>query len=152
VAHGRVTETIPAPARAVFDLIHDYPRRLEWDTLLQAAYLDGGNTGAGKGATAVCVGKWCLGDIALKTVYVTFDRPKVAAVKMLNEPPFFRYWAASLRHEDLGGNTSRVTYTFHFTARPRLRPILEPLMGFVFEQETRKRLRALKEHFERHPA
>lgn len=54
MAHGRVTETIPAPAREVFDLVHDYPRRLEWDTLLRAAYLDDGNTEAAKGATSVC--------------------------------------------------------------------------------------------------
>jgi hypothetical protein len=37
MAHGEVTEIIPAPSQAVFDLIHDYSRRLEWDTLLQAA-------------------------------------------------------------------------------------------------------------------
>jgi len=94
--------------------------------------------------------KWYLGGIALKTVYVTFDPPKIAAVKMLNRPPFFGTWAASLRHEDLGDGQSRVTYTFTFTAKPRtLRFILEPLMGIIFELETWKRLRALKRHFER---
>ena len=32
--HGSVTETIPAPSSEVFRLLHDYDRRLEWDTLL----------------------------------------------------------------------------------------------------------------------
>ena len=45
--HGEVSETIPAPSSAVFDLLHDYARRLEWDTLLQSAYLDDGHTAAG---------------------------------------------------------------------------------------------------------
>lgn len=152
MAHGKVTETIPARSGEVFALIHDYDRRLEWDTLLRSAYLDDGNTEAARGATAVCTGKWYLGGIALKTVYVTFDPPKLAAVKMLNKPPFFGSWAASLRHEDIGEGRSRVTYTFTFTAKPRsLRFVLEPLMNVVFELETRKRLRALKRHFERRP-
>jgi hypothetical protein len=150
VAHGRVTETIPAPARQVFDLVHDYPRRLEWDTLLSAAYLDDGYTEAAKGATSVCVGKWYLGGIALKTVYVVFDRPGVAAVKMVNRPPFFDSWAASLRHEDTGQDSSRITYAFHFTTKPEvLRFVLDPLMGVVFEFEVKRRLRALKRHFSR---
>ena len=66
MAHGMVTGTIPAPAREVFDLVHDYPRRLEWDTLLSAAYLDDGHTEARKGATSVCVGKWYLGRLVRK--------------------------------------------------------------------------------------
>ena len=144
MAHGRVSTILPAPSAAVFDLLHDYDRRLEWDTLLQAAYLDDGYTAAARGATSVCVGRKTLGGIALKTVYVTFDRPVVAAVKLVNTPPFFATWAASIRHEDLAGGTSRITYTFTFTARPRwLRFALEPVMQRVFAWETRKRLRAL---------
>ncbi len=149
MAHGKVIEIIPESSSEVFDTLHDYPRRLEWDTLLQAAYLEDGYTEAVKGSTAVCVGKWYLGSIALKTVYVTFDRPKIAAVKMINQPPFFGSWAASLRHEDLDNGVSRITYTFQFTAKPRfLRFALEPVMSKVFELETKKRLRALKGHFE----
>ncbi|MGE5851317.1 MAG: SRPBCC family protein [Candidatus Methylomirabilota bacterium] len=153
MAHGEVTEIIPAPSQAVFDLIHDYSRRLEWDTLLQAAYLTDGYTVAGKGVTSVCVGRWSLGGISLKTVYVTFDRPALAAVKMVNQPPFFQSWAASIHHEDLSPSKSRVTYKFQFTSRPRaLRLILEPILGRVFLWETRKRLQALKAYFMRRAA
>jgi hypothetical protein len=150
VAHDRVTETIPAPAREVFDLVHHHPRRLEWDTLLSAAYLDDGYTEAGKGVTSVCVGKWYLGRLALKTVYVVFDRPAVVAVKMVNHPSFFGSWAAPLRHEDTGDGSSRITYAFRFTAKPEVRRfVLDPLMGAIFESEVPKRLRALKLHFGR---
>src|SRR5215510_16233666 len=99
--HAEVTELIPAPSSAVFDLLHDYTRRLEWDTLLQAAYLEDGHLVAAKGVTSVCVGRRSLGGIALKTVYVTFERPILASVKMTNQPPFFRSWAASIHHENL---------------------------------------------------
>ena len=146
--HGKVSAIIPAPSAAVFDLLHDYGRRLEWDTLLRAAYLADGYTEARQGATSVCVGRRSLGGFALKTVYVNFDRPHLAAVKLVNRPPFFGTWAASIRHEDLAGGRSRVTYTFNFTAKPRwLRFALEPLMARIFAWETRRRLRALAAYF-----
>ena len=148
MAHGEVQEIIPAPSSVVFNLIHDYTRRLEWDTLLQAAYLDDGHTAAGLGATSVCVGRWSLGGIALKTVYVTFNRPTLAAVKMVNSPAFFRSWAASIRHEDLSDHESRITYKFHFTTKPQvLQFVLDPLMKMIFLWETRKRLQALRAFF-----
>ena len=148
MAHSEISEVIPAPSGAVFDLLHDYTRRLEWDTLLEAAYLDGGAKAAAKGVTAVCVGRKSLGSIALKTVYVTFEPPTLAAVKMVNAPMFFQSWAASIRHEDVSVHESRLIYKFNFTAKPRfLRFILEPLMNQLFVWETRKRLRALKAFF-----
>lgn len=143
-----VSLDIPAPSGAVFDLVHDYDRRLTWDTLLSEAYLDDGFTEAKVGATSVCVGRRSLGRLAFKTVYVSFDRPRVAAVKLIGSPRFFASWAASIRHADLGPDSSRITYTYHFTARPAwLRWFLEPLMAWAFRRETEKRLVALREHF-----
>ncbi|HRQ39004.1 MAG TPA: SRPBCC family protein [Chloroflexota bacterium] len=148
MAHGEVSEIIPATCEVVFDLVHDYGRRLEWDTLLQAAYLADGFTAVDLGTTTVCVGRRSLGGIALKTVYVSFQRPSVAAVKMVNNPPFFQTWAASIRHEPIAPDASRITYKFHFTARPRfLRFILDPIIQRIFLWETRKRLQALRDFF-----
>ena len=150
MAHGEISESLPAPSAVVFDLLHDYQRRLEWDTLLRAAYLEGGHAVAGEGVTSVCVGRRSLGGIALRTVYVTFRRPMLAAVKMVNAPPFFGAWAASIRHEDLSASESRITYRFHFTAQPRLlRFILEPVMRAVFVWETRKRIGSLRAYLAR---
>lgn len=150
MAHGEVSEIIPAPSSVVFDLLHDYTRRLEWDTLLRAAYLADGHTVAGKGVTSVCVGRRSLGGLALKTVYVTFDRPTLAAVKMVNAPAFFQAWAASIHHEDISDHESRITYKFHFTTKPRLLQfILDPIIERVFLWETRKRLQALRAFFAR---
>ena len=150
MAHGEISESMPAPSAVVFDLLHDYRRRLEWDTLLRAAYLEGGHRVAGKGVTSVCVGRRALGGIALRTIYVTFERPALAAVKMVNAPAFFETWAASIHHEDVSACESRMTYRFHFRAKPRLLGfMLEPLMKAVFVWETRKRLRALRSYLER---
>jgi Polyketide cyclase / dehydrase and lipid transport len=148
MAHGSVSAIIPAPSADVFDLLHDYGRRLEWDTLLRAAYLTDGHTVACKGATSVCVGRRMLGSLAFKTVYVTFERPTRAAVKLVNAPACFETWAATIQHQDIAAHESRITYTFHFTVRPRvLQPLLDPIMERIFRWETQKRLRALQHYF-----
>ena len=145
---AEIKETIPASAADVFKLIHDYKRRLEWDTLLQEAYLEPEFSEAARGAISVCRGKTFLGGFALRTEYVSFEKGKVAAVKLLDNPPFFDTFAASIRHFPIDENLSEIIYKVNFTAKPSfLRPILHPLMRMVFVWETRKRLAALKKFF-----
>lgn len=145
---AEIKEIMPASAEAVFDLLHDYQRRLEWDTLLQKAYLEDDFSESCKGAISVCQGKAILGGFALRTQYVTFERGKVAAVKMLNQPPFFDTFAASIRHTEISENQSEIIYKFNFTAKPKfLRWLLHPIMNRIFAWETRKRLQSLKEFF-----
>ena len=149
--HGSVSVAIPASSAAVFRLLHDYNRRLEWDTLLQDARLCPGWTEAQLHATSICTGRWFLGGIALETQYVSFKPPELAAVKMLNRPPFFETFAATIRHRDVIDGTSSVEYIYHFTARPSwLRWLLNPVMGAVFRWETRKRLHSLLRFFLMH--
>ena len=137
---------MPCCSAVVFDLLHDYSRRLEWDTLLREARFTGGHTVAKAGATTLCVGKPLLGIIGIETTYVTFARGVVAAVNMINRPPFFDSFAASIRHHDLSEGSS-VTYKLTFRARPRcLRWLLEPIMMIVLRHETKERLRALSCH------
>ena len=146
---AEIKEIIPASAAAVFELIHDYRRRLEWDTLLQEARLEPEFAEAGRGAISVCRGKPILGGFALRTQYVSFEKGKVAAIKMLNQPPFFDTFAASIRHFAIDENHSEVIYKVNFTAKPRwLRPILHPMMRAIFVWETRKRLEGLKNFFQ----
>ena len=140
---------VSAPSIDVFDLIHDYARRLEWDTLLSEAYVEPGFDGAARGAVAVCRGKGLLGIITMRTEYVSFERGKVAAVKMLGRPPFFESFAASIRHRDLDDGRSEVVYKLNFRARPRvLSGLLHPPMLALLRWETRKRLSALRRSFE----
>ncbi|HTF80630.1 MAG TPA: SRPBCC family protein, partial [Cytophagales bacterium] len=63
----------------VFDYTQDYNNRLKWDTFLIEAYLLDNATHAGKGVKAWCVSRNGLG---METQYVSFNRPKVTAVKM----------------------------------------------------------------------
>lgn len=138
-----VTQKMPVAADQVFAVLHDYSRRLEWDTLLRDARLTRGHLRAEKGATSLCVGKALGGLVGIETRYVTFRPGELAAVEMLNCPPFFEKFAASIRHHNLPDG-SLATYKLHFTARPRpLRWLLEPIMLIYLRHETQRRLQAL---------
>lgn len=143
---GIVTQQMPVGSAAVFSLLHDYDRRLEWDTLLREAYLTNGYTHACKGATSCCVGKPLLGAIAMETRYIAFKKPHMASVKLMNRPPFFESFAASIKHAD-NDKGSTADYTFHFRARPAwMRRLLEPMMLKALERETANRLQALADY------
>jgi hypothetical protein len=144
-AHAVVRQQVAADVATTFDLVHDYRRRLEWDTLLRRAETLGGAAPA-KGVEAVCSARWRLGGLSFRTRYVTFDRPELAAVVLVGQPPLFETWAASIRHRPLDEG-SELVYTLTFTCRPaRLARVLEPVALAAFRWETRRRLRALAAH------
>lgn len=146
---AEIREIIPASANEVFALVHDYERRLEWDTLLGKAYLEPEFEKAEKGAISVCRGQRILGGFAIRTEYVSFEPGRVAAVKMLNRPPFFESFAASIRHVPVDDENSEVIYKANFTGKSQfLHFVLDPLMRRVFIWETGKRLRALRKFFQ----
>jgi hypothetical protein len=74
----------------IFDFTQDYQNRLKWDTFLKKAELIHGAEEAGMGVQSYCVAQNGLG---MTTEYVSFNRPKVVAIKMTQGPFFFnRSW------------------------------------------------------------
>jgi polyketide cyclase/dehydrase/lipid transport protein len=137
-----ISTVIRSSPEQVFEILHDYGRRLEWDTLLTRAELLGGATAAGVGVRTLCEGR----GVPMETEYVSFVPGKVAAVKLLARQFPFETFAASIRHERIGDDRSRVIYVYAFTTRRRwLAPVANALLWF----ETRKRLSALKRYVER---
>jgi hypothetical protein len=140
---------IRATPEAVFDLIHDYGRRLDWDPFLREARLLDGATEAGPGVKALCTARRGFGGLAMETVYVSYDRPRVAAVRMTRGPAVLASFAASLRQRALEGGATRVTYRFHCTTRPGwLRALLDPMAAALFLREVEGRLARLKRYLE----
>lgn len=139
---------IRAEPEVVFDFIHDYSRRLEWDPFLSEARLLDGMLCAGPGVRVWCRARtWRVG---METVYVSWLRPRVAAVKMTKGPVVLRSFAASLRQEPIRPGWTRVRYRTSLSTRPRwLAWLLEPLVSGWFRRETRRRLACLKKSLER---
>lgn len=145
-----ISQIIDRSCEEVFDLLHNYARRLEGDTLLRKACLLHGASQAGVGVQSLCAGKWAKGGIPMITEYVSFKRGEYAAVKLINKPLFFQSFAATIRHNFLGESRSQVTYTYHFEAKPKwLAWFLEPVMNLWLKKETGKRLLALKNFLEK---
>ena len=143
---------IAAAPGEVFDLLHDYGRRLEWDPFLRRAELLDGATSAGVGVEARCTARWRSGGLGMDVVYVSFKPPTVAAITMTRGPWPIRSFAASLRQVPAGDGLTRVTYKFHFTVRPAwAAPLLRPAFARFFAGETRRRLEHLKTFLEARP-
>jgi hypothetical protein len=141
---------IRATCDAVFDLVHDYDRRLEWDSMLSRAMLLNGATNADAGVRSLCVGTWKGAFLGVETEYIRFERGRVAAVKLTNRPLWFDHFAATIRHERIDDARSRTTYIYSFRARPRLlAPFIEPIMRLLITREVRTRLQSLRRHLER---
>ncbi len=133
---------ITASPEELFALTQDYARRLEWDPFLKSAALVGGATAAGVGVRAYCVAKSGLG---METEYVSFNPPRVTAVKMTRGPWLIGSFAGSWRFEDISPRQTRVWFCYHVRARPKwLSWLLTPILIRVFARDTRKRLAALK--------
>ncbi len=133
---------IDAPATWLFDLTQDYNRRLDWDPYLVKAELHGDQAGVG-------VRAWCVSRYprwGMETEYVTYDRPKVVAIKMTKGPRMLAMFAGSWRFADRGGAT-RVTFRYRFETRSAL---LAPLTARVFAWDIGRRLAGLRAYALRH--
>ena len=93
--------------------------------------------------------RWLRGGLGMDVVYLSFDRPRVAAIEMVRGPWPIAAFHASLKQVGLhGGRRTRVTYAYHFTTRPRiLAPLVRPAFDRFFATETQGRLEALRRHF-----
>jgi hypothetical protein len=82
--------------------------------------------------------------LTMTVEYVSLDRPRVVAMKMLRGPWFFRAFAGSWRFTPTEGGTE-VEFRYAFEARGRwLGWVLHPLIRWVFRRDIRARLRGLQ--------
>ncbi|MBE0672707.1 MAG: SRPBCC family protein [Anaerolineales bacterium] len=139
-----ISVEINAPCTAVFETIHNYDCRLEWDTMLSKAQLLDGAKSADVGVRSVCVGTWRSLYLALETEYIRYDPGRVAAIQLINRPPFFEKFAATIQHIPISPSKSHTTYIYFFKARPQLIALfLEPLMNMLLKREIQMRLNSL---------
>jgi ribosome-associated toxin RatA of RatAB toxin-antitoxin module len=140
--------TIHTEAAVAFDFTQDYDSRLSWDTFLKKAELIEGATEAAKGVKAYCVAKNGLG---METEYVSFNRPKVTAVKMTRGPFLFKSFLGSWTFKELANDLTQVTFLYSF----ELRFPFSLLTSFIrqnLQRNVRQRLLDLKSCLEERPA
>lgn len=112
----KFTETIliDEMPEQVFDFTQDYNKRLKWDTFLKRADLIDGATKADKGVKAYCVAK---NGIGMVTEYVTYNRPKVTAIKMTDGPFMFKSFVGSWTFNEISNDKTEVIFLYSFSLR-----------------------------------
>jgi ribosome-associated toxin RatA of RatAB toxin-antitoxin module len=143
----KFTETIIIEAKQeqVFDFTQDYNKRLKWDTFLKKAYLIDGATMAHKGVKAYCVAKNGLGMV---TEYVTYNRPKVTAIKMTSGPFMFKSFLGSWTFKEFSTDKTEVIFLYSFLLRFPF-SILSTYIKRNLQRNVRQRLIDLKNNIEK---
>jgi hypothetical protein len=145
MAHRRFEFAMPASEAVVFDAFHHHQWRLRWDSLVRATSVQGGAPCPFVGAVTESAGAGLLRALSMRTRFVSFDRPRVAAATMVGRSFPFRRWAASMQHRGDGPGRSVLIYTYNLEVGPgMLRWLLEPPVVWAFNWQTRRRFGRLQ--------
>jgi ribosome-associated toxin RatA of RatAB toxin-antitoxin module len=143
----KFTESILIDEKAenVFDFTQDYNKRLKWDTFLKKADLIEGATTADKGVKAYCVAKNGLGMV---TEYVTYNRPKVTAIKMTEGPFMFKSFLGSWTFKEISNDKTEVIFLYSFSLKFPFN-ILTKYIKTILHKNVQQRLIDLKYSIEK---
>lgn len=131
-------------AEHIFDYTQDYTNRLTWDRFLAKAELLGNHTIPSKGAKAWCVAR---NGVGMETEYVSYNRPKVTAIKMTKGPFLFKEFAGSWNFIEAHPGITTVTFLYTFKTRfPFI--LFDHIIKYVLRRNVRKRLLDLKRNVE----
>lgn len=151
MAHKKLIFPMPADASIVFDAFHYHQWRAHWDSLVSATHVLGGAPCPFVGAITENAGAGVLRGLSMRTQFLSYDRPKVAAAAMLGQSFPFTRWAASMRHLAAEPGQSVLIYTYTFELGPQLLSwLLTPIVEMVFNWQTRKRFGRLHEFLTTH--
>jgi ribosome-associated toxin RatA of RatAB toxin-antitoxin module len=132
---------INRPAFDIFQLLHDYDKRLLWDPFLSEARIVSGSVGVG--CRVICTEKKM--GLNMETEYVSFRPPRLAAVRMTKGPCFLSEFTGTWLLENLQDDLTKVHFHYNVKARPA---ILTPVMRALFLHESKLRLEKLKSYLE----
>jgi hypothetical protein len=151
MAHRRLEFPMPASESVVFDAFHYHHWRSRWDSLVSATHVLGGSPCPFVGAVTENTGAGALRGLAMRTQFVAYDRPRVAAATMLGRSFPFTRWAASMRHRATAAHTSLLIYTYTFEVGPvPLRWFIAPVVERIFDWQTRRRFARLQDFLASH--
>jgi len=151
MAHRRLEFPMPASEAVVFDAFHYHHWRSRWDSLVSATHVLGGAPCPFVGAVTENTGAGALRGLSMRTQFVAYDRPRVAAAAMLGRSFPFTRWAASMQHRATGPGASLLIYTYTFDVGPApLRWFIAPVVERIFNWQTRRRFSRLQDFLASH--
>jgi hypothetical protein len=153
LAHERLEFDMPASCEVVFDVFHYHQWRARWDSLVEHTQVTGGSPCPYVGAISNNAGGGLLSGLSMRTEFIAYDRPRMAAAKMVGRSFPFQRWAASMKHEAVDARRSVMIYTYTIEAGPApLRWLMEPVVTWIFAWQTRKRFSRMQQFLATHAA
>jgi hypothetical protein len=145
MAHRRFEFEMPANASVVFDAFHYLIWRHRWDSLVRRSRVLGDAPCPHVGAITENDGGGWLRALSMRTQFIAYDRPHVAAAKMIGTSFPFRRWAASMKHKPISDDRSLMIYTYSFeTTFAPLGQVTELVVQRVFDAQTDRRFARLQ--------
>jgi ribosome-associated toxin RatA of RatAB toxin-antitoxin module len=137
---------ISTPRDKLFALSQDYYLRKEWDPFVRELLFLNGAKEAANGVTVLVKAK---NGFEMKVEYIMVQPPERVAVKMIEGPKLFTYFAGSWYFEAITPEKTEVNFRYNFQTRwPLLRPVLDKIIGLIFQRDIRKRLLGMKKAVE----
>lgn len=137
---------MPAPCEVVFDVFHYQAWRARWDSLAGATSMAGGAPCPRVGAISEVATRGMLRGLSMRTEFISYQRPRIAAARMIGRAFPFSRWAASMQHEPSGDGQSVMIYTYTIETGPAvLRWLMEPVVSRIFERQTRRRFACMRD-------
>lgn len=109
------SETLPGSAEALFDLTQDYSVRLRWDPFPQSYRFLAPATGPEVGAVVIVRAR---NGRAMTVRYVSYNRPRAAAIDMVDGPWFISAFAGAWSFKRVSERETRVSFKYRVVARP----------------------------------
>lgn len=143
----KLQTNIKASQEEIFDLTQDYSKRLLWDSYLKQAYLINQETKAKIGVDCYC--KNHFGSVMISR-YISFNRPHVAAVKMIKGPFILKSFSGAWNVKYLNDMQSKLLFTYNFKLKGGvIGRLISPLIIYIFTKQMKKRLHAIKFYLEK---
>ena len=108
------------------------------------ATLIGDATQAGIGVKAYCVSRNGLG---METEYITFNRPKVTAIKMTKGPYMFETFLGSWTFKEIENQKTEVVFLYSFTLSFPFN-LFKYVIKYILMNNVKQRLKDLKKCIE----
>lgn len=133
------TVVVPVPAEVAFAVSQTSGEiRYRWDTFVSSQRYLGGATVAAKGVQTETISKH---RIRMVSQYASFRPPTQVGMKMVEGPWFFEKFGGGWSFEDLGDGTSKATWRYTFSVKPKwLAPLADPIGRFVLGRDIEKRI------------
>jgi hypothetical protein len=136
------SDTVAGGLEEIFDLTQDYSKRPAWDPFPESYEF---HDGAAAPAPGVELTVRARNGYLMRVRYVSYVRPRAAAIEMVSGPWFIQRFAGTWSFAAESAKATKVTFKYNVAAGPKwLAPLIQPVLNLSFSRHAKRRVLALK--------